>query len=327
MTRRTRTAALLALLAPLAPMALGGCEWLRGSTRADTVAPADGPVEARTGADLVAYLNRQSEAVQSVKYPRVLIDAQVGSDNFTLNDSTLVCQKPRNFSLVGGKAVMGDIVVAGSNSQEFWVYNKFSDPKYIVCSHADFERGVAQLPFPFDADWALQALGMSPYDPNRVYKLDTDQAAREHRLSYEATTPQGATVTRTVVFAADAAQGNRPQVLRHLIADADGKPLATADITQVVRLSAGRKADGSETVVEVPTEVVLEWPTQKFRMKLELRSPELNKPIPPADSRELFTRPQIRGVTPVNLTTLQAAPSGRQFRGATPDLPPRRTRR
>jgi len=321
MTRRQ--AATLALLAPLS--AVGGCEWLRNMTQPDKkLAAATGAIPPKTTQELVAYLNRQEGALTTVKYPRVLIDVKAGKETFTLNDSNLICSKTRNFSLVGGKsAVPGDILYAGSNDTEFWVYNKFGDPrsKYIFCSHADFERGTAELPFPFDADWALQALGMSFYDPNRPYRVDTDPAAREHRLSYESTTPQGATVRRTVVFAADSMGDKSPQVRRYLIADAGGQPLATADIKDVVTLNAGRGKSGDKDVmVQVPTEVVLEWPQQQFRMKLQLRSPKINETIPPEDFRELFTKPSIAGVTPVNLTTLRS-----QYRGATPgrDLPRR----
>lgn len=123
-------------------------------------AVASGPVAQVISERLVAYLNRQSDAVNSVKYPRVLIDVQAGRDSFTLNSSSLICQKPRNLSLIGGKAVLpGDLVNAGSNSNEFWIYSKFTDgtfPKYVYSSHEDFERGVAQLPFPFDADWCCR---------------------------------------------------------------------------------------------------------------------------------------------------------------------------
>ena len=311
MTRRQ--AVTLLLLAPVS--AVGGCEWLRNMTQPDKKLAAEtGAVPRKTSEELVAYLNRQEGALNSVKYPRVLLDVKAGKQTFTLNDSTLICSKTRNFSLVGSKSLMSDIVLAGSNESEFWVYTKYPDPMYVFCSHADFERGTAQLPFPFDADWALQALGMSFYDPNRPYKVDTDQAAREHRLSYEAATPQGATVKRTVVFAADSMGDKLPQVRRHLIADANGQPIATADIKDVVTLNAGRGKSGDKDVmVQVPTEVVLEWPQQQFRMKLQLRSPKINEPITPEDMRELFTKPTIAGVTPVNLTTLRS-----QYRGATP---------
>ena len=325
MTRRQATT--LAMLAPLS--AVGGCEWLRNMTQPDKKpAAATGSVPPKTSQELVAYLNRQADALVSVKYPRVLIDLKAGGETHSLNDSSLICSKPRNFSLVGGKGVLSNLVSVGSNDSEFWVYNRFGDPKYIFCSHADFKRGTAKLDFPFDADWAMQALGMSYYDPNEPYRVETDQPSREHRLSYEATTPQGATVRRTVVFAGDSMGDKSPQVRRHLIADAAGKPLATADVKDVVTLSAGRGKSGDKDVmVQVPTEIVLEWPQERFRMRLQLRSPKVNEPISDADSRELFTRPAISGVVPVNLTTLRS-PS--QYRGATPgeptrhELPPRR---
>lgn len=320
MTRRQATT--LAMLAPLS--AVGGCEWLRNMTQPDKKpAAATGSVPPKSREELVTYLNRQSDALVSVKYPRVLIELKAGGETHSLNDSSLICSKSRNFSLVGGKGLISNLVNLGSNDTEFWVYNRFGDPKYVFCSHADFERGTAQLPFPFDADWALQALGMGYYDPNRPYRVETDQAAREHRLSYEVSTPQGATVRRTVVFAGDSTGDKSPQVRRHLIADAAGKPIATADIKDVVTLSAGRGKSGDKDVmVQVPTEVVLEWPQQQFRMRLQLRSPKVNEPISDADARELFTRPAISGVVPVNLASLQSSP---RYRGATPgrELPPR----
>ena len=321
MTRRQ--AATLALLAPLST--LGGCEWLRNMTQPDMrTTKADGPVAPKTREELVAYLNRESDKLTSVNCKKVLIDI-TGQQTASLSDSSLICQKPMNFALVGGKKLLGDIVKVGSNSREFWVINTVSDPRYIYCSHADFQRGTAQLPFPFDTEWALQALGMSHYDPNMPYRVDTDQATREHRLRYESTTPQGATVLHVVVFAADDMADKSPQVRQHLITDAAGKPIATASIKSVVTLAAGRsKTDDKEVFVQVPTEVVLDWPQQQFRMRLQLRSPKINEPISDADARELFNRPTISGVTPVNLTSLQSTPN---YRGATPDgLPVRKPR-
>jgi hypothetical protein len=321
MTRRQ--AATLALLAPLS--ALGGCEWLRNVTQPDKrTTKADGPVQPKTREELVTYLNRESEKLNSVSSKKVLIDI-TGQQTASLSDSSLICQKPMNFALVGGKKLLGDIVKVGSNSREFWVINTLSDPRYIYCSHADFQRGTAQLPFPFDTEWALQALGMSHYDPNVPYRVDTDQATREHRLRYESTTPQGATVLHVVVFAADDMGDKSPQVRQHLVTDAAGKPIATASIKSVATLAAGRsKTDDKEAFVQVPTEVVLDWPQQQFRMRLQLRSPKINEPISDADARELFNRPTISGVTPVNLTSLQSTPN---YRGATPDgLPVRKPR-
>ena len=321
MTRRQ--AATLALLAPLST--LGGCEWLRNMTQPDKkLTKADGPVEPKTREELVNYLNRESEKLTSVSCSRVMIDV-TGANTASLNDSSLICRKPKDFSLVGGKKLLGDIVKVGSNSDEFWVYSKYPDPKYIYCSHADFQRGAAQLPFPFDTEWALQALGMSFYDPNLPYRVEADPVKQEHRLSYESTTPQGATVRNVVVFAAHAIADNEPRVRQHLITDAGGKTVATASIKSVTTLNTGRPKTGEkEAFVQVPTEVVLEWPQQQLRMRLKLHSPKINEPISAADARELFTRPAISGVTPVNLTSLQSTPN---YRGATPGELPSRKRR
>ena len=65
----------------------------------------------------------------------------------------------------------------------------------------------------------------------------------------------------------------------------------------------------------MPTDLTLEWPEQKFKMRLKLRQPVVNEPLDPARVRELFGRPEVRGVTPVNLADATYRPLAR---GAAP---------
>ncbi|OWK43250.1 hypothetical protein [Fimbriiglobus ruber] len=313
---------------PLLMGGSGGCSWLNNSVRKDDPPVHTGPMQPAKAPEFVAYLNKQASFLQSVRYTDVYIDLYTGREHNTLGDSTLVCAKPRNFLLIGGKRVVGDIVNIGSNSQEFWMYSRVPERMYAYCSHADFQQGTVQLPVPFDPDWALQALGMNTYEPTRQYTVESDQKNWQYLLSFDERTPQGMPVKRVIVFSADDSAKSKsglPQIRRHLILDANKNKIAVAEIKRAVTMSAGADpTTGAPVYVQVPTEVSLEWPQQGFRMELNLRGVKINEVLSEQEMRQLFTKPAINGVTPVNLATdPRFTPSGFE-RGATPnDLPPR----
>ena len=298
-----------------------GCEWLdrmKDSAKTDGKGPVK-PVDAKSAPELVGYLNRQSGYVNSVRYSDANIEVYVGKDKerWTLNDSTLVCAKPRNFLLVGGRHLMANVVNIGSNSQEFWMYSKFPDQAFIVCAHADFPNAGDKLPFPFDPDWALQALGMTEYPTNLNYAAEANEKQGEIWLSFDTTTPQGVPVKRVVVFAAAEAKGTQPQIRRHLILDAAGKLIAAAEVREVSRVQIGTDPQTRQPVyAQVPTRVALDWPQQQFKMELKLGKPKVNERMSDTDTAKLFARPTFDGVKPVNLAQVKFDPSN--YRGAAP---------
>jgi len=304
-----------------------GCEWMekmKSSTK-DGVTHVGGPIKPATAPELVGYLNTQAAQIQSIRYPDVNIEVKSGKDpSINLNDSSLVCAKPRNFLLVGGRHVMSNLVNIGSNDREFWMYSKYPEKTFLYCSHAEFPQAGRQLPVPFDPDWALQALGMTTYDPGLAYKVDTDAKNREHRLSWDTTTPQGVPVRREIVFAVDETNGREPQIKRHLILTPANKLIASAEIKEVTTVPVGRDPQTGKTAyAQVPSRVVLTWPQQDFSMDLQLRKPTVNERLSDAEMRSLFTKPTIDGTNPVNLADARFTPSS--FRGTAPgDLPPRR---
>lgn len=319
---------LILTAAVLLPITGTGCalmQWIKGKDDYAQHTPTpSGPVESVSAGDLVGYLNRQSGYLTSVRYPDVAIsitgprpgDPRRTETN-TLNSSTLVCAKPRNFLLVGGKNVVGDLVHIGSNDREFWLLTQSPLPReYVYCSHADFQAGRGELPIPFDPDWALQALGMAAFPPDAAYKVEADERTREHVLSFPGRTPQGQTVTKAIVFAADPAGGTNPQVRRHLVLDAAGKTVASAEVLKAATHPAGTDpTTGRPVYVQVPSRVLLKWPQQKFEMDLTLGRATVNEVIPESEAQQLFTRPTGRGVNPINLAEARFAPTGR---GATP---------
>lgn len=288
------------------------CAFLRTDKAA---APPPGgvlPLEDRAAADFVAYLNAQANAVQSVRYDEVSL-GYTDQEGWKprLNAGLLTCSRPRNFRLTAETRVTSKEVDVGSNDSEFWMYVKRAD-WFGYCSYDDFARGKVSLPIPFEPDWVLQALGMSTYpDPqSTTYAVDVNQKARAYTLTWDAKTPQGEAVTKTVVFAGDMARGEQPQVVKHVVQDANRTVVATAEVKRVEP-----KLIGGTTVL-VPTHVVLEWPQQKAKMDLTLGDVKVNQPMTAEETAYFYTRPKYDGVKPVNLATVRFQPSS--YRGATP---------
>ena len=308
-----RAANLTILGAILAMGPLSGCDFLKRNGGSQ-VTPVPGvPIEDRQANQFVAYLNQQAGPLTSVRYDDVSLSASDAGGNMPrLTEGTLACAQPRYFRLMSGHwATSGSEVDVGSNTNEFWMYVKRPEQTYVYCSHDDFTRGKAQLPVPFEPDWVLEALGMSTYDPNLTYQIDADQKNRVYTLSFDTRTPQGEPIRKVVVFAGDRAAGDRPQVLKHAVLDANRKVIAAAEVKEVKTIASGTGA------VQVPTHVVLEWPQQKFKMDLTLGRPRLNETMTAQEQAFFFVRPEIRGATPINLATSPFRPSS--VRSSTPD--------
>ncbi len=116
-----------------------------------------------TAVELVNYLNDQANRLQSIESHDLQIDVRVPGTSVNLDGGSLMCQKPRYFRLVGSKLGMQQVLV-GSNEDRFWFYVKQQDALY-HCTYNDFEKGAVDLPFPFEPEWVLEALGMSQIDP------------------------------------------------------------------------------------------------------------------------------------------------------------------
>ena len=310
------------LLFGLAAAVPAGCTWLDKMRVRPTPPVGGGPLETKEAGQFVEYLNRQAGYLQSVRYDDVSLSVSAPGQQFVprLREGTLACAPPRYFRLMSGLAIGGTQLDVGSNPAEFWLYVKPADT-YVFCSHDDFARGKANLPadLPFDPDWVLQALGMLTYptgpDAPR-YTAAVDQRERLYSLSWDARTPRGEAVTKAIVFAGDPADGTHPQVLRHVVKDAAGKVIASADIKEVRFKPVGTDPrTGKPASVEVPTRVALAWPPQQFKADLSLSRERVNE-LTPEQFDRLFHKPDIQGSSPVNLAGAQFRPSS--YRGAAP---------
>lgn len=302
-----------------------GCGWL-DKIKGRPAVPAE-KLDPKSAKDFVAFLNRQAGFVQTIRYDSVSLKADLPDVRVPIprmNSGLLVCGKDRTFRLQAGYIVGGDQLDVGSNAQEMWMYVQTPKPTYLVCSHADFPRVQNDLPVPFEPDWVLQALGLTTFPDQTDYRCDLIEKDRVYRLSYDDQSANGQPLKKVIEFAGDRADGSAPQVRRHLVyaqsADTRKWELQTvAEIKQVQTVSAGTDpATGLPAMVQVPTQLLLEWPKQKVKMDLRLGDIKVNDGKTPAT---MFARPATIGnVQPINLAEYrQPVP-----RGAAPrsDLPP-----
>jgi hypothetical protein len=297
-------AAALGLLVLVVLPGCSGSKWgfLRHN---DASAPQALPTERPTSAQLVAYLNHNAELVQSLQCSDVDIDFKQGILNQFGAQASLTCAKPRNFRMVA-MAVGKTQVDVGSNQDEFWFWAAKGDPPYLIhCTYRDLANGV-QVPFPFQPEWVMEALGMASYDPAKNYQMQVRDS--NYELIENTVNSQGQQVQKVTVFNQGRSQ---VQVRAHILRNAQGREVCAAHITEVQAFSNG---------AVMPRRVVLEYPSEKLTLKLKLwdnaNDVKLNQPFRPEDEARMFTRPTLNGVQSYDLATRSLDGAGAPLRQA-----------
>jgi hypothetical protein len=249
--------------------------------------------------DLVAYLNNNARQVQSIKSTNLEIQAKQGNDSIGLQGS-LFCQKPRDFRLRANVAGSPAVDI-GSNNQEFWFWisqGKDDDgvARVHYCSYADMAAGKARMPFPFQPDMIVAALGMGDYDPQKEYTIRED--AKTVSLVERAVSAQGQTVQKVTQFNKLTVGPNKPQVIAYYLLDDKGNEICRASVLDVQTVG---------TAV-VPKHVKLVWRTQQIEMSMRLFDTEVNKIDAPAAAK-LFSRANL-SIPASNLAKGPDTPSG-----------------
>ena len=114
----------------------------------------------------------------------------------------LFCEKPRDFRL-RAKVAGQPAVDIGSNNDEFWFWisqGKDQDgvARVHYCSYQDMSAGKARMPFPFQPDMIVAALGLGEYDADKEYSLKEE--ANTVSLVEKTVSAQGQPVQRVTVF-------------------------------------------------------------------------------------------------------------------------------
>jgi hypothetical protein len=244
-------------------------------------------------ARLVEYLNQNADLVKCVQSTRVAMDCKEGNQAVGV-DGMLVCQTPRNFRLKG--YVLGKPAVdIGSNDGEFWYWISEAKPVPYVfhCSYEELGRGNVRLPFPFQPDMIVAALGMGHYDPNGKYQVVAPGNKNYIELIEDAVSPQGQPVKKVTVFNKNTVYPERgqPQVIAYVLRDVQGQTICQATIQEV------QKKDG----VVLPRRLTLDWPAQKMQMKMSLSDVSVVNNLDPNRAARLFQRSDLSNLPSFDL--------------------------
>lgn len=260
-----------------------------------------------TAEQLLAYQRSNAELIQSMQSRSVDLECKQGSMGASL-EATLHTRKPRDFRLIA-KSVISDEVDLGSNNNEFWYWVKRGDPKTVFrCGYEDFDNGTARMPFPFQPEYVLEALGMAvtgtPEKCRVVAHAETCDLIEDAVI-------QGKPVRKVTVFRrqpvpVDQMRKGTPQVTEHQLQDATGHVIVAARIESVQLVDVGKVS------AVVPKLVRLVCPDEKVILTMKIDRPTLNQPMTPEQSNNLFTRSK--------LSHLQTFDLARGMQGANGDI-------
>lgn len=273
----------------LAILLLAGCNGtskLSGIFRPNQAVAVNPQAPPPTAAGLVDYLNRNSRQIQSMEVMDLDLDAKQGLTPVGLTGK-LVCARPRYFRL-GANLVGSRAADIGSNDQEFWFWISKADPPYLFhCTYADYGAGKARMPFPFQPEWIMEALGMGEYGAPENYQLVP--RGNSLLLVQHTTSPQGQPLQKIIFFNNDHRAPVRVTEFR--VQDAKGQIVCSAHVGEVQNVNG----------VLVPKRVTLSWPAEKLELKMHLGDVRLNQPLDQARMTALFQRPSWPGVTSYDL--------------------------
>jgi hypothetical protein len=262
--------------------------------------------------NLVKYLNTNAEQMepgQALNCTNVTVDVNAEAGRVGIS-AMMQCQPPRNF-LMKGVVASQPVVDIGSNDKEFWFWSREINPPYLYhCSYKDLEQGV-KVPFPFQPDMVLNALGLARYDPGKKYevKMVNENRGRYQaiELTEDALTPDNKPIKKVTVFNSATAEPPQPQVIAHIIKDAQGKVVCSANIRSAQRV-------GPNGLI-VPKIIEFSWPEQKMKMLMRIENPSIIA-VPPEKAAERFNR-QYNQRQSFDLATQQLDGGGLERAGAT----------
>jgi hypothetical protein len=281
-----------------------GCNLLRDRRDQPPPPPPLSTDKAPDAASLVNYLNQNAKLVQSV-VAKVDMDCKADGQRISLA-ANMACEKPRDFRLKA--VVLGQSAAdIGSNDREFWYWIAKAQPPYLYhCSYENLKTGKVRVPFPFQPDMVLTALGIADYNPRATYQVKPSQKTVE--LIQDDISPTGQPVKKIVVFNRYMAnQPGQPQVVAYAMRDARGNLICQAHVKRV-------QVDRTTKAV-LPTKVLIEWPSQKMSMEMFLSDLQVNS-IDKPQAAALFSRTGL-SYTAFDLARGAAdSPTGLQRAGA-----------
>jgi hypothetical protein len=228
--------------------------------------------------DVVTHLNKNTDLIQCWRANNV----RIRTGNFTLS-GTLAVEKGNHVRLVVSSP-MGNEVDLGSNDERFWVWSRRLEPAFVTCKHENMDVARQALGVPFEPEWLMEALGVSPLPTSGVtMQMDNQQA----RLVQQVVSAHGRPLRRVVLV--DLKKGNGI-VVEHSLYDYDGKRIALAKLS-------GHYLD-KQTGAVLPTRIMLDWPQNQMQMTMDLGKIQVN---PTSIPRQIWAMPELPGYQVVDL--------------------------
>lgn len=238
---------------------------------------------ASSAEEVVALVNRNVEKLEGWRASSVRIRAQGIPMSL---DGNLVVQRDHRLRLEV-TSPRGKEVDFGSNDEEFWLWSKPQEklPNQIYyAAHQDMDLARQHLPFPFEPEWLMEALGVAPYSAEGA-TVEPVKGGGSLRLVSHHQLPTGETVKKVVVV-----HGCHGYVMEHSTYDERNQPLVRV-LLQDYRLDAGSGAI-------LPRHVKLDWPQNSVSLAMDLGHVEVN---PTAIPVAVWRRPPIANAQMVNL--------------------------
>lgn len=257
------------------------------------------PPTAKTSKNATRFFdtwNSNARQIDSMLCESVDVDGQSQGQPYSLKGK-LAYQQPNRFRMLGKFAGKSEVDL-GSNEKEIWFWIARAEPPAVYfCNRADLGR--VRLSTPFQPDWLIEALGVTPLDANE-YREGPGTAEYQTYLS-DQKNPLGQPVTKRVVVDA---KTNRVEAFE--LFSADRRPLARAQILEY--------QDDPTSGLFVPRKIQIEWPDAETRLTLTMsrRNTKLNA-IDQSFAADLFRRGDYTHTQVIDM----AAPPGRSTRPGT----------
>lgn len=211
---------------------------------------------------------------------------------------TIIVEAPRNFRLrvshpLGG----GDELDVGSNTSEFWIWQKAMNPPYLLTSHhEDMPLALQHFKVPFQPDWIMEVLGVIPIDGSQ-YQIHPSSQRNVVELTTTAQSPGGEPMRK--VIRVDTRKG---YVTEHLLWDHAGRLVASAE------LDGHRIEAGSQ--IAMPRKLRIQWPEADLDLRITLERVEVNPPHLPDLVWQVPQKPGFKQLDMGDFARRQAAASG-----------------
>ena len=204
--------------------------------------------------------------------------------------ATLAVQAPRDLRLRVSHPMMGsDKADLGSNDDRFWFWAEDGGPRLFTARHEHTHMVARQLQIPFEPEWIIDVLGVTPLDPQGMEKRPTPdphvvELAKPYRM------PDGHAAER--ICRVNLRDG---EIVGHELRQR-GRMIARADIDE---WTLDRR-----TGLKTPKVIRMAWPEADTSMTLRISGAEVN---PPSLTTALFELPRRPNVEVADLSEAAAA--------------------